>query len=91
MNYSDNAPRHETIHDSWMDLIGMAQDTIEIASLYWTMRREDVFPDDSAKEASGTGDGRETFRRRHHDAVAEKSEALDSLVGRLPGDFVYIA
>ncbi|XP_014480692.1 PREDICTED: phospholipase D3-like [Dinoponera quadriceps] len=50
MNYSDNAPRHETIHDSWMDLIGMAQETIEIASLYWTMRREDVFPDDTAKE-----------------------------------------
>lgn len=52
MNYSDEAPRHETIYDSWMDLIGMAQETIEIASLYWTMTREDVFPDDSAKEAS---------------------------------------
>ncbi|XP_012223859.1 5'-3' exonuclease PLD3-like [Linepithema humile] len=50
MNYSNNAAQHETIYDSWMNLIGMAQDTIEIASLYWTMKREDVFPDDSAKE-----------------------------------------
>ncbi|CAL1688368.1 unnamed protein product [Lasius platythorax] len=50
LNYSNNTARHETIYDSWMDLIGMAQETIEIASLYWTMKREDVFPDDSAKE-----------------------------------------
>jgi len=52
MNYSDSMARHESIYDSWMDLIGMAQDTIEIASLYWTMKREDVFPDDSAKQAN---------------------------------------
>lgn len=49
LNYSNNTAQHETTYDSWMDLIGMAQDTIEIASLYWTMKREDVFPDDSAK------------------------------------------
>jgi len=49
LNYSNNTAQHETTYDSWMDLIGMAQDTIEIASLYWTMNREDVFPDDSAK------------------------------------------
>lgn len=55
MNYSNNAPRHETTYDSWMDLIGMAQNTIEIASLYWTMKGEDVVPDDSAKEASDEG------------------------------------
>ncbi|EZA57925.1 Phospholipase D3 [Ooceraea biroi] len=50
MNYNNSTARHESIYDSWMDLIGMAQDTIEIASLYWTMKREDVFPDDSAKQ-----------------------------------------
>lgn len=50
LNYSNNTARHETIYDSWMDLIGMAQETIEIASLYWTMKGEDVFPDSSAKE-----------------------------------------
>ncbi|KAL0100167.1 hypothetical protein PUN28_019537 [Cardiocondyla obscurior] len=49
LNYSNNTAQHETTYDSWMNLIGMAQDTIEIASLYWTMKREDVFPDDSAK------------------------------------------
>lgn len=52
MNYSNDAAQHETIYDSWMDLIGMAQDTIEIASFYWTMKREDVFRDDSAKKVS---------------------------------------
>jgi len=51
MNYSNSTTRHESIYDSWMDLIGMAQNTIEIASLYWTMKREDV-PDDSAKQAN---------------------------------------
>lgn len=53
MNYNNTA-RHETIYDSWMDLIGMAQETIEIASLYWTMKGEDVIPDDSAKNVSST-------------------------------------
>ncbi|KAH0953755.1 hypothetical protein HN011_008467 [Eciton burchellii] len=50
MNYSNSTARHESIYDSWMDLIAMAQNTIEIASLYWTMKREDVFPDNSAKQ-----------------------------------------
>jgi len=52
MNYSNSTARHESIYDSWMDLIAMAQNTIEIASLYWTMKREDVFPDNSAKQAN---------------------------------------
>lgn len=53
MNYNNNTMRHESIYDSWMNLIGMAQESIEIASLYWTMKREDVFPsDDSAKNVS---------------------------------------
>ncbi|XP_011638332.1 phospholipase D3-like isoform X1 [Pogonomyrmex barbatus] len=49
LNYSNNTARHETIYESWIDLIEMAQDTIEIASLYWTMKGEDVVPDSSAK------------------------------------------
>lgn len=52
LNYNSTEPRLDTTYDSWMNLIGMAEETIEIASLYWTMKREDVFPDDSAKEAS---------------------------------------
>lgn len=50
LNYSNNTISHESTYDSWMNLISMAEHTIEIASLYWTMRRQDVYPDDSAKE-----------------------------------------
>ncbi|GAB1866559.1 Phospholipase D3 [Camponotus japonicus] len=50
MNYNNNTARHKTIHDSWMDLIGMAQESIEIASLYWTMKREDVVPSDNSAQ-----------------------------------------
>ncbi|KAI4504438.1 hypothetical protein M0802_000909 [Mischocyttarus mexicanus] len=41
LNYSNNSVLHETTYDSWMNLIAMAENTIEIASLYWTMRRQD--------------------------------------------------
>ncbi|EFN65992.1 Phospholipase D3 [Camponotus floridanus] len=50
MNYNNNTAPHETIHDSWMDLIGMAQESIEIASLYWTMKRDDVVPSDNSAQ-----------------------------------------
>lgn len=49
LNYNNNTAQHESTYDSWMDLIGMAQNTIEIASLYWTMLGDDVIPDHSAK------------------------------------------
>lgn len=52
LNYTNHTIQYESIYDSWMDLIEMAQETIEIASLYWTMKREDVYPDDSARKAS---------------------------------------
>ncbi|XP_024936685.1 phospholipase D3 isoform X2 [Cephus cinctus] len=50
LNYSNGSVMHDSTYYSWMELIGSAQETIEIASLYWTMSREDVYPDDSAKE-----------------------------------------
>lgn len=50
LNYNNNTARHETIHDSWMDLIGMAQESIEIASLYWTMKKDDVVPSDNSAQ-----------------------------------------
>ncbi|XP_012528482.1 5'-3' exonuclease PLD3 [Monomorium pharaonis] len=49
LSYSNNTAQHESTYDSWMELIGMAQNTIEIASLYWTMKGDDVIPDYSAK------------------------------------------
>nr|XP_034172549.1 5'-3' exonuclease PLD3-like isoform X3 [Osmia lignaria] len=51
MNYSNgNFFTVENTYDSWLRLISMAQERIEIASFYWTLRREDVYPDDSAKQ-----------------------------------------
>ncbi|XP_048516236.1 5'-3' exonuclease PLD3-like isoform X2 [Athalia rosae] len=48
--YPNNSVSHVSTYNTWMDLIGSAQSTIEIAALYWTLKREDVYPDDSAKE-----------------------------------------
>ncbi|XP_043286812.1 5'-3' exonuclease PLD3-like isoform X2 [Venturia canescens] len=50
MRYSNNTILHNSTYQAWMDLVSSAQHTIEIASLYWTMKRADVYPDDSAKE-----------------------------------------
>ena len=33
-----------------MELIASAQNTVEIASFYWSMNREDVYPSDTAKD-----------------------------------------
>jgi phospholipase D3/4 len=48
--YPNGSVVHRSTYTTWLDLIGAARNTIEIASLYWTMNREDVYPDDSAKE-----------------------------------------
>ncbi|XP_076658422.1 5'-3' exonuclease PLD3 isoform X1 [Halictus rubicundus] len=56
MNYTGDAPFLQSTYDSWAELISLARDRIEIASYYWTLKREDVYPDDSAKQ------GEEIFR-----------------------------
>ncbi|XP_054006536.1 5'-3' exonuclease PLD3-like isoform X1 [Hylaeus anthracinus] len=56
MNFTDNNVAFESTYDSWVGLIALAREKIEIASLYWSLRREDVFPDDSAHQ------GEEIFR-----------------------------
>ncbi|KAF7278284.1 hypothetical protein GWI33_008637 [Rhynchophorus ferrugineus] len=52
--------------DTWMDLIGSAQKSIEIASLYWTLRQSEVYPDPTSMKGekvfqallkAGTGRG----------------------------------
>ncbi|XP_057334123.1 5'-3' exonuclease PLD3-like isoform X1 [Microplitis mediator] len=48
--YDNNSVLHRSTYSTWVDLIQSAQYTIEIASLYWTMTRQDVYPDDSARE-----------------------------------------
>nr|XP_033199250.1 phospholipase D3-like isoform X1 [Bombus vancouverensis nearcticus]XP_033199251.1 phospholipase D3-like isoform X1 [Bombus vancouverensis nearcticus]XP_033199252.1 phospholipase D3-like isoform X1 [Bombus vancouverensis nearcticus] len=50
MNYTNNTVFLDNTYDSWIKLISLAREKIEIASFYWTMRREDVYPDDSAKQ-----------------------------------------
>lgn len=50
--YPNDSVSHPSTYNSWMDLIASAQTSIEIAALYWSMRRSDVYPDDSAKEVS---------------------------------------
>ncbi|XP_051171842.1 5'-3' exonuclease PLD3-like isoform X2 [Leptopilina boulardi] len=50
LNYSNNSVIHQSTYQTWKDLIESAQSTIEIGSYYWTMKREDVYPHDSAKE-----------------------------------------
>ncbi|OXU24626.1 hypothetical protein TSAR_006066 [Trichomalopsis sarcophagae] len=49
LTYPNNSTIHRSTYTTWLDLIASAQNTVEIASLYWTMNREDVYPDDSAK------------------------------------------
>ncbi|XP_017799129.1 PREDICTED: phospholipase D3-like [Habropoda laboriosa] len=56
MNYANDSFLLDNTYDSWIKLISLAREKIEIASLYWTMRREDVYPDDTAKQ------GEEVFR-----------------------------
>lgn len=50
MSYTNNTVFLDNTYDSWIKLISLAREKIEIASFYWTMRREDVYPDDSAKQ-----------------------------------------
>ncbi|XP_012151519.2 5'-3' exonuclease PLD3 [Megachile rotundata] len=57
MNYSNGTVfTVGNTYDTWLKLISLAREKIEIASFYWTLRREDVYPDDSAKQ------GEEVFR-----------------------------
>ncbi|XP_046741298.1 5'-3' exonuclease PLD3-like isoform X2 [Diprion similis] len=50
MVYPNNSVQHPSTYNSWMELIASAQSSIEIAAMYWTMTRQEVYPDDSAKE-----------------------------------------
>ncbi|OAD52164.1 Phospholipase D3 [Eufriesea mexicana] len=56
MDYVNNSIFLDNTYNSWVKLISLARERIEIASFYWTMRREDVYPDDTAKQ------GEEVFR-----------------------------
>ncbi|XP_067143881.1 5'-3' exonuclease PLD3-like isoform X2 [Centruroides vittatus] len=47
LTYPAGSPQHLSTYEGWMNLIGMAQNTIDIASFYWTLKGNDVIQDPS--------------------------------------------
>lgn len=43
--YPNNTTPHPSTHQTWLNLISMAQETIEIGSFYWTLRLDEVYPE----------------------------------------------
>lgn len=48
--YPEGTTPYRTTYQSWMDLISTAQSTIEIASFYWTLRKNDIYPYPSSQQ-----------------------------------------
>ncbi|XP_066259189.1 5'-3' exonuclease PLD3-like isoform X1 [Euwallacea similis] len=46
--YNDSSITNPATFDVWMGLINNAQKSIDIASLYWTLRQSEVYPDPSS-------------------------------------------
>ncbi|XP_069687387.1 5'-3' exonuclease PLD3-like isoform X2 [Periplaneta americana] len=46
LSYPNGTTPHPTTHDIWLDLIQLAQHSIEIGSFYWTLRSPDITPGD---------------------------------------------
>ena len=51
VSYPHGSPRHPPISDGWLKLIDMAQESIDIASFYWTLRGNDTGTDDPSTKA----------------------------------------
>ncbi|XP_053695088.1 5'-3' exonuclease PLD3-like [Sabethes cyaneus] len=70
LTYPDGSPSFLSTYNAWKTLIGLATETIEIGSFYWTLRGEDVYNHSSAwqgedifKELLQTGlDGKVTIK-----------------------------
>ncbi|KAI4457518.1 phospholipase d - related [Holotrichia oblita] len=50
MTYPNGTASYPSTYETWYDLIDKAQHTIEIASFYWTLRQDEVYPDPSSGE-----------------------------------------
>ncbi|CAG9856360.1 unnamed protein product [Phyllotreta striolata] len=48
--YPNDSIIYPSTFDTWLDLISSANKTIDIASLYWTLRRHEVYPDPSSEQ-----------------------------------------
>lgn len=56
LTFPDGSPYYQSTFAIWKELIGNAQETIDISSFYWTLRGVDVYNDTSDEE------GEEIFR-----------------------------
>ncbi|XP_071489186.1 5'-3' exonuclease PLD3-like [Diadema antillarum] len=56
LTFQAKSPYYQSTFSVWKRLISSARDTVDISSMYWTLRGEDVFNDTSAQE------GEEIFR-----------------------------
>lgn len=48
--YNNSFRENPSTFDTWLKLINLAQDQIEIASFYWTLRHSEVYPDPSSSK-----------------------------------------
>nr|CAH7728067.1 unnamed protein product [Callosobruchus chinensis] len=48
--YPNDTVIHPSTFDTWLDLINSAHESIDIASLYWTLRQSEVYPDPSSNK-----------------------------------------
>lgn len=44
MTFPAGSPRHTSIVEAWCDLIQSAEETIDIAAFYWSLRDDDLKP-----------------------------------------------
>ncbi|XP_041035851.1 5'-3' exonuclease PLD3-like isoform X2 [Carcharodon carcharias] len=58
LQYPEGAPRHVSIYQGWMDLLHQANETVQIAAFYFTLRGSDLGP--AAPQAS---EGEEVFKQ----------------------------
>lgn len=52
MSYPNNSTPYPSTFETWLNLIDSADQSIEIASFYWTLRKTEVYPDPSSSEVS---------------------------------------
>ena len=46
LTYPPGSPSHPSIYHTWLDLIEMATESIDIASFYWTLKGTDIHDKD---------------------------------------------
>ncbi|XP_044738807.1 5'-3' exonuclease PLD3-like isoform X2 [Chrysoperla carnea] len=57
LTYPNGSISLPSTYDTWSNLIDMAEETIEIGSFYWTLRRSEMWPDDSSEQGENIFQG----------------------------------